>query len=220
LSRSTNTFIPTELLPLSSLQGELLGTELGNPLQPVVFTSRPLGGKLPRVGHLRLVDEFGDENVFAGRLEIRLEGEGGGGEWGTVCNRSWTAQHAQLACNQLGLTMDPENFENWRIFPPPSVDLPIHMDNIRCEEREYDLAKCRHDGARHNVRASCRPSEVVGQSVTWGRRMALALIFLYYLFAGLRCSPPFWAGVRFSLLANPPTVTGQNTMSKTAKQTN
>ena len=37
------------------------------------------------------------------------------------------------------------------------------MDNIRCEEREFDLSKCRHDGTSHNVAASCRPTEVVGK---------------------------------------------------------
>jgi hypothetical protein len=29
----------------------------------------------------------------------------------------------------------------------------------------------------------------------------------------LRCAPPYWAGVRFSLLANPMTFTGLSTMS-------
>lgn len=32
-------------------------------------------------------------------------------EWGTVCNRSWTAFHAQMVCNRLGLVMDPQYFE-------------------------------------------------------------------------------------------------------------
>uniref|UniRef100_A0A183C0J1 SRCR domain-containing protein n=1 Tax=Globodera pallida TaxID=36090 RepID=A0A183C0J1_GLOPA len=171
------------------VQGELLRNDLSGagPLLPIVFTGQPLGRNLPKLEQLRLVDEFGDENVLAGRLEVRLEPDG---QWGTVCNRSWTAQHAQLACNQLGLTMDPQHFENWRIFPPPG-QLWIVMDNIRCEEREWDLTKCRHDGTAHNVRSSCRPSEVVG----------------------LRCAPPYWAGVRYSLLANPPTITGQPTMS-------
>uniref|UniRef100_A0A914HL06 SRCR domain-containing protein n=1 Tax=Globodera rostochiensis TaxID=31243 RepID=A0A914HL06_GLORO len=171
------------------VQGELLRNDLSGagPLLPIVFTGQPLGRNLPKLEQLRLVDEFGDENVLAGRLEVRLEPDG---QWGTVCNRSWTAQHAQLACNQLGLTMDPQHFENWRIFPPPG-QLLIVMDNIRCEEREWDLTKCRHDGTAHNVRSSCRPTEVVG----------------------LRCAPPYWAGVRYSLLANPPTITGQPTMS-------
>lgn len=102
----------------------------------------------------------GDEDVLLGRLEVRLVD----GEWGTVCNRSWTQQLAQLACNQLGLAIDIQHFENWRIFPEAG-DLPIRMDNIRCEEREYDLTKCRHDGFLHNVNShlSCRSTEVVGK---------------------------------------------------------
>ena len=42
---------------------------------------------------------------------------------------------ARMACNQLGLIMDPEFFENWRIFPPKG-ELPMIMDNLRCEENE------------------------------------------------------------------------------------
>ena len=93
---------------------------------------------------------------MAGRLEVFIDGQ-----WGTVCNRSWTAELALRTCNQLGLVMDPEHFENWRIFPSQG-SLPMIMDNVRCEEREYDITKCRHDGVNHNVAASCRSTEVVG----------------------------------------------------------
>ncbi|KHN76827.1 HHIP-like protein 1, partial [Toxocara canis] len=95
--------------------------------------------------------------VTAGRLEVYVNGQ-----WGTICNRSWTQDLARLACNQLGLIMDSEYFENWRIFPS-SGSLPIIMDNIRCEEREYDLTRCRHDGVTHNVASSCASTEVVGK---------------------------------------------------------
>ncbi|KAI1717620.1 scavenger receptor cysteine-rich domain-containing protein [Ditylenchus destructor] len=168
------------------VQGELL-RDYSNPIPiPIVFTSRPF--IQPQLDNIRLIDEYGDEQVTAGRLEVKLAD----GEWGTVCNRSWTPSLAQLACNQLGLIMDPQYFENWRIFPPPG-DLPIRMDNIRCEEREWDLTKCRHDGLLHNAGSvlNCRPTEVVG----------------------IRCSPPYWAGVRYSLLASPPTMTSQTTMN-------
>jgi hypothetical protein len=124
---------------------------------PITFTSRPF--KVPKLERVRLVDDvgFGDDGAFSGRLELRLDD----GQWGTVCNRSWTVQLAQLTCNQLGLTLDPQHFENWRIFPPPG-EHPIRVDNIRCEEREFDLLQCRHDGPLHNVAASCRATEVVG----------------------------------------------------------
>jgi hypothetical protein len=140
---------------------------------------------LPKLENIRLVDAWSNEDVLSGRLEIRLDGQ-----WGTVCNRSWTANLAQLACNQLGLTMDPQYFENWRTYVSAG-DLPMLMDNIRCEEREYDLTRCRHDGVSHNIQSSCRATEVVG----------------------LRCAPPMWAGVRYSLYASPPQTTGQSTMS-------
>ncbi|CAD5226291.1 unnamed protein product [Bursaphelenchus okinawaensis] len=165
------------------VQGELIRNDYSNPFQPIKFTAKPF--QIPHVENIRLVDDWGNEEVFAGRLELKIEGQ-----WGTVCNRSWTAAHAQLACNQLGLTMDPQYFENWRIFVDKG-DLPMLVDNIRCEEREWDITQCRRDGSVHNVQASCRPTEVVG----------------------LRCAQPHWAGVRYSLLANPPTITGQTTMN-------
>lgn len=140
------------------LKGELLRSDIKNPYQPVIFTGKTF--QLPKLENIRLVDDIsGDEDVLAGRLEVRLTD----GQWGTVCNRSWTPQLAQLVCNQLGLAIDTQNFENWRIFPEPG-ELTICMDNIRCEEKEYDLTKCRHDGPLHNVDSplSCRPTEVVG----------------------------------------------------------
>lgn len=130
-----------------------------NPMEPITFTSAAFN--LPRLENIRLVDEMGNKDVIAGRLEVRLDD----GLWGTVCNRSWTAELTHLTCNQLGLIMDPQYFENWRMFPEPG-DLPIRMDNIRCEERESDLTKCRHDGSLHNSasRLSCRPTEIIGKN--------------------------------------------------------
>ncbi|CAJ0963174.1 unnamed protein product, partial [Mesorhabditis belari] len=170
------------------VEGEMLVAEDYNSAtfgsnQRVVFTAAPF--ELQMNDKVRLIDEDGSDQTTEGRLEVFVDGE-----WGTVCNRSWTAHHALTVCNQLGLVMDPEYFENWRIFPSAG-DLPMLMDNIRCEENEVDITRCRFDGQRHNVGAGCRKSEVVG----------------------IRCVPPRWAGVRYSLLANPYTVTGQPTMS-------
>ncbi|VDO43648.1 unnamed protein product [Haemonchus placei] len=165
------------------VQGELSRTEFFGPEKQVVFTSKPF--TLAKNKNIRLVDDDGNDEVTEGRLEAFVDGV-----WGTVCNRTWSAQLAQLSCNQLGLITDPEFFENWRIFRSQG-DLPMIMDNIRCEENEVDLTRCRHDGVDHNVAAGCRPTEVVA----------------------IRCAEPRWAGVRYSLLANPPTFTGQTTMS-------
>uniref|UniRef100_A0A158R482 SRCR domain-containing protein n=1 Tax=Syphacia muris TaxID=451379 RepID=A0A158R482_9BILA len=164
------------------VQGEMVRSGFYGSYSSVTFTNQPF--KIPQIDRIRLVDENDNTEVTMGRLEVLVDGQ-----WGTVCNRSWTASLALLACNQLGLVMDPEYFENWRIFPSQG-NLPMTMDNIRCEEREYDLTRCRHDGILHNVGASCKSTEVVG----------------------IRCSEPHWAGVRYSLLTNPPAVTGQTVM--------
>ncbi|CAI2352995.1 unnamed protein product [Caenorhabditis sp. 36 PRJEB53466] len=163
------------------VQGDLIRNEYDQD-EKVIFTSTPF--TLEKRPNIRLVDADGNDEVTEGRLEVLVDEQ-----WGTVCNRSWTAHHTILACNQLGLVADVQYFENWRIFPEEG-DLPMVMDNIRCEENEVDLTKCRHDGIERNCAAGCRKTEVVG----------------------LRCLEPRWAGVRYSLLANPPTVTGQTTM--------
>ncbi|WKY09273.1 hypothetical protein Q1695_001993 [Nippostrongylus brasiliensis] len=165
------------------VQGELVRTEFFGPEKQVIFTSKSF--VLPKKKNIRLVDDDGNDEVTEGRLEVFVDGT-----WGTVCNRTWSAQLAQLSCNQLGLIADPEFFENWRIFRSQG-ELPMIMDNIRCEENEVDITQCRHDGVSHNVAAGCRPTEVVA----------------------IRCSEPRWAGVRYSLLANPPMFAGQTTMS-------
>uniref|UniRef100_A0A7E4VD53 SRCR domain-containing protein n=1 Tax=Panagrellus redivivus TaxID=6233 RepID=A0A7E4VD53_PANRE len=165
------------------VQGELIRSDFTDSPLPVTFTSKI--NDVPRRDNIRLVDENGNDDVLEGRLEVLIDNQ-----WGTVCNRSWTAPMAKLACHQLGLAIDPQYFENWRTFVSQG-DLPMLMDNIRCEENEVDLTRCRHDGVFHNVAAGCDPIAVVG----------------------LRCAVPYWAGVRYSLLANPPTVTGQITMN-------
>ncbi|XP_003374613.1 putative scavenger receptor cysteine-rich domain protein [Trichinella spiralis] len=167
------------------VQGELLRADYQGSSEPILFT---LDKRDPiSVPNIRLVQDDSERSTLApasGRLEVFVDGE-----WGTVCNRSWTVELAAVACNQLGMVLDPEFLENWVVYPPPG-NLPIIFDNIRCEELEYDITKCRHDGRNESVHLSCKPTDIVG----------------------LRCVEPKWAGVRYSLLANPAMVTGQTTI--------
>ncbi|KRY48456.1 HHIP-like protein 1, partial [Trichinella britovi] len=167
------------------VQGELLRADYQGSSEPILFT---LAKRDPiSVSNIRLVQDDSERSTLApasGRLEVFVDGE-----WGTVCNRSWTVELAAVACNQLGMVLDPEFLENWVVYPSPG-NLPIIFDNIRCEELEYDITKCRHDGRNESVHLSCKPTDIVG----------------------LRCVEPKWAGVRYSLLANPAMVTGQTTI--------
>lgn len=74
---------------------------------------------------------------------------------------------------------------------------------------QVDITKCRHDGIELNVAAGCRPTEVVGTFLSASLLLPSALAIP----SAIRCAEPRWAGVRYSLLANPPTFTGQTTMS-------
>ncbi|CAJ0919212.1 unnamed protein product, partial [Mesorhabditis belari] len=136
------------------------------------FTAAPFELQLP--DKVRLIDGDGDQTP-EGRLEVFVDGE-----WGTVCNRSWTAHHA---------------LTNWRIFPSAG-DLPMLMDNIRCEENEVDITRCRFDGQRHNVGAGCRKSEPVSLTSTHhNSRPLLQVSWNYHTFNNLEISNNFWNGI-------------------------
>ncbi|CDW52478.1 Deleted in malignant brain tumors 1 protein [Trichuris trichiura] len=167
------------------VQGELVRTDYSRSPEPILFTLAQREKQQPH--NIRIISDDDNKNssdALSGRLEVLVNGQ-----WGTICNRSWTVNLAAASCHQLGMILDPEFLENWRVYPSPG-SLPVVMDNIRCEELEYDITQCRHDGVDQAIHLSCKPAEVVG----------------------VRCVQPMWAGVRYSLLASPASVTGQTTI--------
>jgi len=77
--------------------------------------------------------------------------------------------HKSLRLGQnAGLALDPTYYEYYTVHPAPGI-LPIVMDNIRCEEDEWHLAQCRHDGVRRHVNATCPRENVVGVRCVWSR---------------------------------------------------
>ena len=69
-----------------------------------------------------------------GRLEVCLNGE-----WGTVCDDSWHVTASAVTCNLLGMyggeAIGANGFGD-------AEDLPILMDDVKCEGSESSLLSC------------------------------------------------------------------------------
>ena len=73
-----------------------------------------------------------------GRVEILLDDE-----WGTVCDRSWGLEAAQVACKQLGF---PDAIEPTvgGYFGPGTG--PVHLQGVMCNGEESNLLNCSQSG--------------------------------------------------------------------------
>ncbi|XP_064597990.1 scavenger receptor cysteine-rich type 1 protein M130-like [Liolophura sinensis] len=95
--------------------------------QPIPQTTR-----IPFKNDIRLV---GMNSSMAGRLEVYHDSQ-----WGTVCDDSFEAESARMACRQLGFSG-----ETALILPnkiPGSG--PIWLDDVRCYGYESSLFACGH----------------------------------------------------------------------------
>nr|XP_055032246.1 neurotrypsin [Misgurnus anguillicaudatus] len=99
-------------------------------------------------GVVRLVD---GDNPWEGRLEVYHSGD-----WGTVCDDSWTEQHAQVVCRQLGFRGGAEVVATGVFGEGTGL---ILLDDVECEGSEASLLECKHSvWGRHD----CSHSEDVG----------------------------------------------------------
>ena len=115
---------------------------------PASATTPPSDG--PSETDLRLV---GGANAREGRVEIYHAGE-----WGTVCDDSWTPEDAEVACRQLGYA-GTASAHTRATFGAGTGQ--IWMDDVRCAGDEERLADCEFRGwGSHN----CRHSEDAGAS--------------------------------------------------------
>jgi len=85
-------------------------------------------------GSIRLV---GGTNVYEGRVEVCHNGE-----WGTVCDDSWSSNDGIVACRQLGYS-----FVRVDIFTSFGQGTgQIWLDNLSCRGSETRLIDCNHNG--------------------------------------------------------------------------
>jgi len=89
---------------------------------------------------IRLAD---GTNEYEGRLEISFRGE-----WGTVCQRNFHLEDAQVACKMLGLgtAIGFVNNYRWPNFGPGDWDSKIWLSELMCTGEESNLFDCVHRG--------------------------------------------------------------------------
>jgi deleted-in-malignant-brain-tumors protein 1 len=91
--------------------------------------------------HVRLVNDNNTSpgSQYTGRLEVFADGQ-----WGTVCNQSWSYQDTVVVCKLLGFASALQ-FYTAGITSPGTG--PIKYSNVVCSGSEYSLSACQHSNS-------------------------------------------------------------------------
>lgn len=116
---------------------------------------------------------LGGKTPTEGRLQVKINEE-----WGTVCNYAWNIKNAALICHQLGLALNPNDWNLERSeVPMAGISERIVLSNVQCENYDTDITKCK---AERDFENSCSHDNDVG----------------------VRCYETSWAGIRFGGLSD------------------
>ncbi|XP_071503568.1 neurotrypsin-like [Diadema antillarum] len=105
----------------------------------------------------------GDETQ--GRVEIYYDGQ-----WGTVCDYSWSIENSNVVCRMLGFE-GALDYSCCAMYGQGSG--PILLENVQCDGTESNLADCRHHeygapdcGHHQDVGVECIPTEGITSAST------------------------------------------------------
>ena len=87
--------------------------------------------------NIRLVGGTKSTSFYSGRVEVFINGQ-----WGTVCDNSWSSNDARVVCRQLGYTSGTAY--GGAVYGEGTG--PIWLDNVRCRSYESSLLNCGHRG--------------------------------------------------------------------------
>ena len=74
----------------------------------------------------------------SGRVEVFHKGE-----WGTICDDSWSLNDAKVVCRELGYLYAVRTLSGYQV---PDGTGQIWLDNVDCTGKEQSLSHCYHGG--------------------------------------------------------------------------
>ncbi|KAM7451829.1 hypothetical protein ABFA07_000829 [Porites harrisoni] len=79
-----------------------------------------------------------NDDIGGGRIEVYHNGQ-----WGTICDKSWSEQASKVACRELGFKT--ALYPSKRAFFGEGSG-PIFLSNVKCTGDEHSLLECENDG--------------------------------------------------------------------------
>ena len=129
------------------------------------------------VTNIRLVGGAKSSNFHSGRVEVFINGE-----WGTVCDDSWSSNDARVVCRQLGYTSGTAYGR--AVYGQGTGQ--IWLDDLICTGSESSLLNCRHAGiGSHN----CGHGEDASVTCYNGECPTLAVWYAYSMFLSFLTNP-------------------------------
>lgn len=114
---------------------------------------------------------LGGKTTNEGRLQIKIDNK-----WGTICNYGWDIKDAALVCHQLGMTLNPDDWNLERNeIPSAGITESIILSNVQCDDYDVDITKCKSEKFMDFENSCTHDNDV-----------------------GLRCHETSWAGLRFA----------------------